>query len=118
MMNQDAAQQWAREWIEAWNARDLDRVLAHYAPDFEMSSPHIVTITGEPSGKLRGKPAVAAYWRAALEKLPDLHFEFRAVFRGVNSLIIYYQGARGVLATEIFFFDESGQVVRACAHYE
>ena len=38
---------WAKEWIEAWNAHDADRVLSHYADDFEMSSPYIVTLANE-----------------------------------------------------------------------
>jgi len=29
----------AREWIAAWNAHDLERVLAHYSPDIQLSSP-------------------------------------------------------------------------------
>jgi len=28
----------ASEWIAAWNARDLERVLAHYTNDAEMTS--------------------------------------------------------------------------------
>lgn len=117
-MTPEAAQLWAQEWVDAWNAGDVDRVLAHYADDFEMSSPYIVTIASEPSGVLRGKDAVAAYWRAALERMPDLHFELRAVFRGVDSLVLCYKGARGVAASEVFFFDENGKVARACAHYD
>lgn len=117
MMTNEMAWQWAQDWVDAWNAHDIIRVLSHYTPDFEMSSPYIVTIAGEPSGVLRGQAALAAYWRAALEKLPDLQFELREVFRGVNSLTVYYKGARGVLATEVFFFDEHGLVIRAHAHY-
>ena len=30
------ADQFARAWMEAWNAHDLDRVLAHYEEDFEL----------------------------------------------------------------------------------
>ena len=48
----------APEWIAAWNSRDLDRVLSHYTDDFEMSSPLIVALMNEPSGVLHGKPAI------------------------------------------------------------
>ena len=117
MMTQDEAQIWAQEWIDAWNAHDLERVLAHYTEDFEMSSPYIVTIAGEPSGVLRGKGDVAAYWRAALERRPDLHFELMRVLCGVDSLALFYQSAPGVVGTEVFFFDASGAVCKAYAHY-
>src|SRR5690349_21379940 len=66
----------------AWNAHDLGRILAHYADDFEMTSPYIASLTGEPTGRLAGKEAVGAYWRAALERFPDVHFELVDVFLG------------------------------------
>lgn len=84
-LDQDQAVGFAQEWIEAWNRRDLTSVLAHYAEDFEMSSPLIVKITGEPSGTLAGKTQVEAYWRTALTMIPGLHFELVRVFVGAGS---------------------------------
>ena len=57
MMQQGLAERFAREWVAAWNSHDLERILEHYEDDFEMSSPIIVTLMGEPSGKLKGKTA-------------------------------------------------------------
>jgi hypothetical protein len=112
------AADFAADWIDAWNARDLDRVLAHYADDFEMTSPIIVQVAGEPSGRLRGKAAVGAYWRKALALIPDLHFELVSVLAGVGSVTVYYKGARGRLAAEVFHFGSDGNVERAFAHYD
>ena len=53
MMQKGFAERFAREWVEAWNAHDLERVLSHYEDDFEMSSPIIATLMGESSGKLK-----------------------------------------------------------------
>jgi ketosteroid isomerase-like protein len=58
-MEKGFAERFAKEWVAAWNSHDLERILAHYEDDFEMSSPIITTLVGEPSGKLRGKMAVA-----------------------------------------------------------
>jgi ketosteroid isomerase-like protein len=110
------AERFAREWVEAWNAHDLDAILAHYHDDFTMSSPRIAEVAGEPSGVLAGKRAVGAYWRKALDALPDLRFELLAVFVGADCVVIRYQGARGP-AAEAFFFDGGGRVVRAAAAY-
>lgn len=115
-MTNDFAQHFAAEWIEAWNNHDLDKILSHYADDFEMSSPYITQIAGESSGILKGKVQVAAYWAQALKRMPDLHFELLNVLAGVNSLTLYYQGVRG-LAAEVLHFDEAGKVVKAYAHY-
>lgn len=116
-MDHAVAERFAQDWIDAWNAHDLERVLAHYADDFEMSSPVIVELAGEASGCLRGKEAVAAYWRKALELMPDLRFELLSVLVGVDSVVLHYRGARGRAAAEVFHFGRDGRVVRAFAHY-
>jgi hypothetical protein len=116
MITQEFADHFAQEWIDAWNSHDLERILMHYSDAFEMSSPYIVQIAGEPSGVLKGKAAVAAYWAKALERMPTLHFELYSTLVGVDSLVIYYRGAGG-LAAEVFFFDPQGMVARSCAHY-
>ncbi|HET6266725.1 MAG TPA: nuclear transport factor 2 family protein [Acidobacteriota bacterium] len=116
-MDSTFAERFAAEWIAAWNAHDLDRVFTHYTDDFEMSSPKIIQVAGEPSGKLRGKPAIGAYWSKALGLLPDLHFELITVLAGVDSITIYYKGAGGRLAAEVFFFNADQKVSKAFAHY-
>jgi hypothetical protein len=116
-MDQDFARHFAAEWIAAWNSHDLGRILSHYAEDFEMSSPVIIQIAGEPSGTLRGKAAVGAYWGKALQLIPELHFELVTVLAGVSSVTLYYRGAQGRLAAEVFHFGADGKVVRAFAHY-
>jgi ketosteroid isomerase-like protein len=111
------AEQFAHDWIEAWNAHDLLRVLAHYTDDFEMSSPFIVEIAGEASGRLQGKARVAAYWRAALERTPQLRFELIHVLVGVSSVVLFYRHHTGLKSAEALFFNEQGKVERAAAHY-
>lgn len=116
-MEKEFAERFATEWIESWNAHDVDRVLSHYAEDFEMSSPVIIQVAGEPSGTLKGKAAVGAYWRRALDLVPDLQFELLSVLAGVSSITLYYKGARGRLAAEVFHFGSDQKVTRAFAHY-
>ncbi len=116
-MNNQQAASFAREWIEAWNAHDIDRVLSHYAEDFQMSSPFIAVVTGEASGTLTGKELIAAYWRAALESMPDLRFDLESVLTGADSLVILYRTNHGRQAAEVFFFNQPGLVCRAATHY-
>ena len=116
-MNSSLVERFAVEWIAAWNAHDIQRVLTLYADDFEMSSPLIIQVAGESSGRLRGKAAVAAYWNKALQIHPGLELELLEVFTGVASVVLYYRGARGRLAAEVFLFDENQLVSRAFAHH-
>lgn len=116
MLTREFADHFATEWLDSWNAHDLPRILSHYTDDFEMNSAYIVQIVGETSGKLKGKEAIGAYWKAALERIPTLHFELFSTLLGVDSIVIYYKGARG-MAAEAFFFNDDLKIWKACAHY-
>lgn len=116
MIEKGFAERFAKEWVAAWNSHDLERVLEHYEDDFEMSSPVIVTLMGEPSGKLKGKAAVGAYWAKALKALPGLRFELLAALAGADSVTVYYKGHRG-LSAEVLHFGKDGKVRAAFAHY-
>lgn len=61
MLDQNFADLFADDWVDAWNAHDLDRILSHYIDDFEMTSPVIIKVAGETSGRLRGKENIRAY---------------------------------------------------------
>ena len=116
-MDKAFVEHFATDWIDSWNAHDLDRILSHYSDQFEMSSPVVIQVAGEPSGTLQGKVAVRAYWKKALELVPDLQFELLQVLAGVNSITVHYKGARGRLAAEVFHFGSDQKVTRAFAHY-
>jgi hypothetical protein len=116
-LTREFAEHFAEEWIAAWNALDLSRILSHYEDAFEMASPFIVEMAGEPSGVLRGKEKVGAYWEKALQRNPHLHFEKLAVFVGSRSLAIQYRNHKGWLVVETCEFAESGRVARSAAHY-
>jgi len=117
MLTKGDAERFAHEWIAAWNSHDLDRILAHYADDFEFASPFIPTIAGEPSGILRGKKAVGAYWKKALTRRPDLAFRLDRVLWGVRSVVIQYHRHDGRPASEWFELGADGKVARSAAHY-
>jgi ketosteroid isomerase-like protein len=117
MIDTAFAEHFAHEWVEAWNSHDLEAVLSHYSDDFEMSSPFIIAFSPESGGTLRGKEAVAQYWAVALEKFSDLHFVLDSVFVGANSIALTYTSVLDKKAVEVFFFDGSGKVFKAAAHY-
>jgi hypothetical protein len=110
------ATHFVNDWIDSWNRHDLDRILSHYTDEFEMSSPIIVQMADEPSGTLKGKKAVGAYWAKALAAFPDLHFDHVATFIGANSMTLNFKWARGP-AAEVFLFDPDRKVTRAYAHH-
>jgi ketosteroid isomerase-like protein len=117
MITQKFAQQFATEWIAAWNAHDLPRILSHYTEDFEMSSPFIYRIVNESSGMLKGKEAIGAYWQKALNNMPDLRFELIDVVFGIDSICIYYHSVLNLRAVEWFWFNADLKVKKAMGQY-
>ena len=105
------------EWIAAWNARDLERVLALYTEDFEMTSVHIHAMGFDASGTLRGKARVRDYWATALDRLPDLHFELIDLFVSPDSLVVFYQNERANKMCEYLRLDAHGKIAQASGNY-
>jgi len=91
MIQRAWAEEFARDWVETWNSHDLERVLAHYADDFEMTSPLIVQRFAIVDGKLRGKDAIRRYWAQGLASTPELRFKLIDVIVGVSSVAIVYE---------------------------
>ena len=107
----------AAAWVDAWNHRDLDAILSHYAVDVLFTSPFVAQLLGDPAGVVRGRDALRAYFAAGLARFPDLHFRLRHVLPGVNGVVLVYDSVAGLLAAEAFEFDAAGRVCRAACHY-
>jgi len=109
----------AEAWIQDWNHHDLDRILSHYSHDVVFVSPASTRVTGDPSGRVVGKVALAAYWGRALELAPDLTFTLRGVLSGPDGVAIRYHSSRtGAEVVEVLRFDADGLAVEAAAYYE
>lgn len=104
-------------WLKAWNQHDLPEIMSHYTDDFEIHSPMLIKLGIAPTGKLQGKPLIADYWQQALIKFPDLHFKLQQVTLGVDCLAISYQSVLNLRATEIMFWDTSGNITKVLACY-
>jgi hypothetical protein len=115
-MDQATAQAFTEQWVRAWNAHDIEAVLAHFAEDAVFSSPVAARVVPESGGVVRGKEALRAYWNTALTRLPDLHFEILATYVGVDTLVINYRNQRGGLVNEVLVFD-GDQVVAVHGTY-
>lgn len=111
------ALEFAREWIAAWNAHDMERILAHYTDDFTMASPLIVERLGHPEGTLTGKAAVQEYWRPSLALDPPLRFELIDALAGVSQITIYYHNVGRRVVAETLFFNTAGLVTHGFSQW-
>ncbi len=65
----------ARRWLTAFNARDLDGLLALYHPDAVHVSPKLRDREPATNGEIRGVEALRRWWSGAMERLPNLRYE-------------------------------------------
>ena len=107
----------AQAWLTAWNAHDLERILAHYSEDVELTSPFVAKLTGRSEGVVRGKAALRDYFARGLQTFPTPRFDFIRLYSGVRSCVLEYRSVNGLLSAEMMEFDEHGKVRRALAHY-
>lgn len=119
-MTEAAAQNFARAWVDAWNRRDVEAVLEHYADDAVFVSPKAERFVG--TARIEGKSALRAYWQTALERISALRFTLETAFWSPRqeTLSVLYQAELGVAAparvVEIMRF-RAGKIVQGEALY-
>ena len=106
----------AQEWLQAWNQRDVEAILSHYAEDVEFRSLIAVRLLGETSGTIRGRAHLREFLGKVLAAFPgNPEIELLGVFRGVDSLVVHFQ-SKGRRAAEVMELNQSGKICRAMAH--
>lgn len=103
------------DWLAAWNAHDVEAVLAHFHDDVVFTSPVAARALGG-DGVVRGKDALRAYWTLALQKVPDLAFTLDSVYVGIATIVINYRNQNGGLVDEVLIFD-GGLVIEGHGTY-
>ena len=104
-MNPEEAHRFALEWLDSWNAHDLERILSHFSDDVTFASPVAARIVPGSDGVVRGKAALRDYWREGLRLNPDLHFDLEGIYVGVGALVINYRNQLGRPVCEVLILD-------------
>jgi SnoaL-like domain len=104
-MDEDFARRFADQWLDAWNAHDLEAILRHFSDDVVFSSPLAQRIVEGSDGVIRGKDDLRAYWSEGLRRNPELLFSIEGLYLGVNTLVIQYRNHSGGLVNEVMTFD-------------
>jgi len=106
-------EQFASDWIDAWNRHDVDAVIEPFASDAVFVSPRAQSVTG--SATVSGRADLYAYWKKALLAVPDLRFRFESVVcdEASQTLLVHYvsrAGGRTLRASELMRFRNRQQV--------
>lgn len=117
MLTKEEVYTLAEHWVAAWNAHDLDQIMAHYEDDVVLISPVAAQILGAPEGKVLGKTNVRAYFQKGLEAYPELRFSVKDILWGIESVVLYYVNQRGTHTGEYMEISPRGKVSRVVANY-
>lgn len=107
----------AEQWIGDWNARDLDRIMAHYAADVEFEANTVIRRWQKPDGKLRGLAELRDHFRLGLELSPHLHFHLEDVFWAPSGYALLYRRENNNRVLDVVELDPKGKAVRVKAFY-
>src|SRR5450631_3425885 len=99
------AQTFASQWLDAWNAHDLDAILSHFSEEVTFTSPLARQIVDGSDGVIRGRRELRSYWKEGLRRNPELHFDIEYLFLGVDTIVIQYRNHSGGLVNEVLTFD-------------
>jgi hypothetical protein len=116
-VDQIKAEEYAKSWIEAWNAHDVVALGAHYAEDVVFLSPFIPKLVENPTCKICGRDALISYLAAGMKAYPHSRFQLHRVGVGVDSLALNYIGVDGALANEVHVLNEEGRAIEVRIHY-
>jgi len=116
-VTKDEAWSLGNDWVAAWNAHDLDLILAHYEESVELISPVAARLLGSVDGKVTGRAGLSAYFKRGLDAYPELHFQLKEVFVGLNSVVLLYSNQNGTQTAEYMELNAAGKVARVVANY-
>jgi limonene-1,2-epoxide hydrolase len=80
----------ANEWFDAFNAKDLERLLSLYHDNAEHYSPKLKVRQPETNGLIRGKDSLRTWWRDAFDRLPSLRYEVLSLTANETRVFMEY----------------------------
>jgi ketosteroid isomerase-like protein len=118
MITIEFATAFAKDWVNAWNSHDIEKILSHYSEDFSIETPMAVKLYPESRGIVIGKSEVRKYWTIGLEKNPNLKFELLDLLIGVNSIGLYlFNTSSSRKSVELMSFNQENKVYKAIVTY-
>ncbi|MVO09004.1 DUF4440 domain-containing protein [Flavobacterium sp. TP390] len=83
-------QQIAIRWFEAFNAKDLEKLLDLYDEDAQHYSPKLKIRQPETKGLIEGREALRSWWQDAFERLPSLHYKTTSLTANSDRVFMEY----------------------------
>ena len=108
----------ARDWVDAWNSHDLERILTHYDDEVLLTSPVALKLLNG-DGTVRGKAALREYFLRGVQAFPNLYFDLIDALWGTETIVVYYfNNVRGSKTAEVMLMNPAGKIRRVWANYD
>lgn len=101
----------ASRWIENWNRRDIDGLVAMYDDVLQCRSPFIRELTGKQDGLIDNKADLKRYFENILENYyADMHMLHGSVSTGINCVTFSYTCMDGYIADASLTLNDEGHI--------
>ena len=80
----------AHRWFDAFNAHNLEQLLALYDDNAEHFSPKLKIRKPETDGLIKGKNALRDWWQDAFNRLPTLNYKVTSLTANENRVFMEY----------------------------
>jgi hypothetical protein len=107
----------ADRWLAAWNAHDLDAIMACYAEDVDFAAPTVVRRWGRPDGRLAGRAELREHFARGLALAPGLRFDEEALLTSPGGYALLYRRENGNRVLDVVELDDRGEAARVRAFY-
>jgi len=105
------------DWIDSWNRRDLDGIMAHYADGVVFEANTVVTRWNRPDGRLHGAAELREHFRLGLERAPSLRFDLENVLTAPSGYAALYRRDNGNRVLDVVELNEDLKAVSVKAFY-
>ena len=83
-------QQIAIKWFDAFNTKNLEKLLELYDDEAQHFSPKLKIAQPETNGFISGKDAMRAWWQDAFEKIPSLQYKLKTLTANGDRVFMEY----------------------------
>lgn len=113
-MVQTQPEQIAFRWFEAFNSKNLDKLLSLYDDNAAHFSPKLKIRKPETKGLVKGKAAMHEWWQDAFNRLPSLYYEVKSLTANGERVFMEYirkvEGEEDMAVAEVLEIKE-GKIV-------
>ncbi len=80
----------AEQWFNAFNTKELEKLLSLYDDEAQHFSPKLKIRLPETNGLVTGKEALRTWWKDSFDRLPSLHYKVTSLTSNADRVFMEY----------------------------